>query len=101
MTNDPYAGVEMVLGSAVMLSVPLYFVLQAWSAYVWRGGWRKAALMPLIPIVPCVLWSLYALSHDSNLWPITVILLSPFCFTYLLLLCAMRFVAHRFASPPA
>ena len=28
-------------------------------------------------------FSMYALSHGSNLWPITVVLLAPFGFMYL------------------
>jgi len=98
VTNDPYAELELWLGPAVMVAVPLYFLLQAWSAYGWRGGWRTAALLPLIPIVPSILWSLYALSQGSNLWPITVILLAPFCCAYLLVLCAVRLVARRFST---
>jgi hypothetical protein len=73
-----------------MTTVPLYFLLQAWAVFVWTGGWRKAALLPLIGIVPAMLWSLHALSHGSNLWPITVILLAPFGFVYLAILCVLR-----------
>ena len=90
--------VEMLVGAGVMLGVPGYFVLQARLAFAWTGGWRKGALAPLALIGPAILWSLYALSHGSNLWPITVILLAPPCFAYLLVLCAVRAVVSDLAA---
>jgi hypothetical protein len=39
------------------------------------GGWRTASLAPLAVAVPTILWSLHALINQSNLWPITFILL--------------------------
>ena len=63
----------MFLGMVVMASVPAYFVIQPMSLAQWSGGWRKAALMPLLLTVPAALFSFYALSHGSNLWPITLI----------------------------
>jgi hypothetical protein len=63
----------MFLGMTVMASVPAYFVVQPMSLAQWRGAWRKAALAPLVLTVPALLFSLYALSKGSNLWPITLI----------------------------
>jgi hypothetical protein len=74
-----------IIGGLWMIGVPLYFVLQVWLGFRWTGGWRIAALMPLAPIGPAILWSLYALSHQSNLWPITVVLLAPLGSIYLLI----------------
>jgi hypothetical protein len=88
-----------IFGSLIMLSVPLYFVLQAWLPLRWSGGWRVAALLPLIPIGPAIAWSLYALSDHSNLWPITVVLLAPPCFLYLLILCALHRGGRRLSQP--
>jgi hypothetical protein len=64
---------EMLLGLAVMASVPAYFVIQPISLAQWDGGWRKAAFAPLWLTVPALLFSLYALQKGSNLWPITMI----------------------------
>jgi hypothetical protein len=88
--TDPYTSVELWAGSAIMATAPLYFVLQAWTAYAWTGGWRRAAMLPLILMVPAILWSLYAFSDSSNLWPVPVILPAPFCVVYLLILCIVR-----------
>ena len=82
------------IGELVMLCVPGYFVLQVWLAHAWRGGWRTAALVPLIFMAPAVLFSLFALSKGSNLWPITVVLLSPLAFTYLAIVWVSRTIAE-------
>ena len=91
-------GAELWLGGAIMLTVPLYFVLQVWLPLAWAGGWRLAAIAPLLPMAPAIAWSLHALSHESNLWPLTVILLAPFCFAYLLLLWALRGIGRWFGG---
>jgi hypothetical protein len=63
----------MFLGLAVTAAVPAYFVVQPMSLATWRGGWRKAALAPLLLTLPALLFSLYALGKGSDLWPITLI----------------------------
>jgi len=47
--------------------------------------------------VPSILWSLGALSHASNLWPITFPLLAPLGLTYLLIVWLARFASMRLA----
>jgi hypothetical protein len=89
-----------VFGSAIMLTVPLYFLLQLWLPFRWSGGWRLAALAPLVAVLPALVWSGYALFDNSNLWPVPVILPSPLCFFYLLVLCVLhRAARHR--PPPS
>jgi hypothetical protein len=83
------------LGQLVMLSVPGYFVLQAWFARSWSGRWRMAALVPLAGMVPAVFFSLLALSQGSNLWPLAVIFLAPLGLAYLLVVWALRAAAAR------
>ena len=48
---------ELLLGMAVMAGVPAYFVAQPMSLLQWHGGWRKAALAPLLLTVPALLFS--------------------------------------------
>jgi hypothetical protein len=58
-------------------SVPGYIVLQI---VAWRrldGGWRKAAMLPLILMVPVFAYSLFALFAGSNLWPIFLLFACP------------------------
>ena len=52
MTGEPTY--LLWLGQLVMLSVPGYFVLQAWFGRFWSGHWRVAALVPLAGMVPAV-----------------------------------------------
>jgi hypothetical protein len=81
------------IGSVVMLMAPAYLVLQPWALLRLKGRWRIAAAAPLLIAIPTALWSLYALSHESNLWPITFILFSPLGTIYL---CALL-LAHRYS----
>jgi len=79
-----------VIGGLVMLLVPAYLVLQPWALLSLQGGWRIAAAAPLLIAIPTALWSLRALSHGSNLWPLTFILFAPVGAIYLLALLLAR-----------
>jgi len=81
---------DMLLGLAVMACVPAYFVAQPMSLSQWSGGWRKAALAPLLLTVPAALFSLYALGKGSNLWPIALIFTAALGSFYLAALWLMR-----------
>ena len=96
MTDEPIY--VLLLGQAAMLSVPGYFVLQTLLARRWSGGWRIAALVPLILMVPAVLHALFALSMGSNLWPIVVVLLAPVGFIYLVVVWASRAITESLAA---
>ena len=85
---------EMLLGLAVMASVPVYFVIQPMSLAQWSGGWRRAALAPLWLTVPALLFSLHALSKGSNLWPIAMIFTAFLGSFYLAALWLMRRLAR-------
>ena len=77
---------SMLLAALLMAAVPAYFILQPYALYRLSGGWRMAALVPLLVTVPAAVFSGAALAHDSNLWPITFILAAPLCSLYLLVL---------------
>jgi hypothetical protein len=64
-------------------SVPGYIVLQVYALARWRAGWRTAALVPLLLMVPLVAYTLFALLAGSNLWPLMLIFLTPLAFIYL------------------
>jgi hypothetical protein len=76
----------LVIGSAAMLAAPAYFILQPWVAAKLTGGWRRAALLPLLPATPLLLWCAYAFADQSNLWPIPFLLFAPFGTFYLVIL---------------
>ena len=74
---------DLALGSAVMLAAPAYLVLQLLAALRLRGGWRTAALVPLLIAVPLGLWCLAAFADQSNLWPLPFLLFAPLGLLYL------------------
>ena len=88
--NDATPAGGMWLGATLMAAMPAYFVLQVWFAWGWTGGWRTAALLPLTAVVPAIVYSLFALAHGSNLWPLAVIFLAPLGFIYLVVVWAAR-----------
>jgi hypothetical protein len=82
-----------------LYGVPLlYLVLQVWFGTSWIGGWRKAALAPLLIAVPAVLWSGYAAADSSNLAFLPIALMTPLGLIYLLIIAALRFSERRAAS---
>ena len=90
---------DLILGFVFMAGVPGYFVLQPWALMKFSGGWWRAAWVPLLGAVPTIVWSLYALSQDSNLWPLTFIFFAPVGFIYLAILALIRRASLR--SAPA
>lgn len=81
---------EMLVGLTVMMMVPGYFVLQATMLARYRGGWRLAASLPLVLMLPAVAVSLAGLSAGSNLWPLFAILAAPVCCLILFVVGSVR-----------
>jgi hypothetical protein len=77
------------LADVAFLAVPAYFVLQPVAVIRLKGRWKVAALAPLSLAIPAVLRSLYALSQDSNLWPLVFVLFAPLGTLYLAVLLSM------------
>lgn len=85
----------LLLGLITGLGIPGYFVLQFLFGMRWSGGWRLAALVPLLVMVPATIHASLALAAGSNLWPILVIFTAPLGFLYLCILAATRFLLQR------
>jgi hypothetical protein len=81
---------EDILFDALLWALPAYVPLQLYLAWKWEGGWRIAALVPLLVMGPLVLVALLAASAQSNLWPVFLIFASPPACLYLLVLVAIR-----------
>jgi hypothetical protein len=77
---------DTLLGLVMMLSVPGYIAAQVWSLKRLEGGWRKAAWVPAFVMGAALVFSLFALSRSSNLWPIWLILLAPLALIWLAVL---------------
>lgn len=76
-------------------SIPGYFILQVALYYRWHGGWRKAALLPLLATVPITAYTLFAFAKGSNLWPLVMLFTVPFAFVYLVGLMLARRATRR------
>lgn len=75
--RGPWATLLGWLMPLVFLSVPGYPLLQAYAFYRLRGPRRLLSALPLSFMLPTYAYCLYALSRDSNLWPLFAIFLSP------------------------
>jgi hypothetical protein len=74
---------SLMTGFVVMLATPVYLLLQVWAPMKLHEGWRAAALAPLLPAVPLLVWCAYAFRDESNLWPVPMLLFAPFGAGYL------------------
>lgn len=75
---------ESLLGMIAFAAVPAYPVLQVTALSSLKGGWRYAAAVPLLAMIPLVAFTLIAFQQQSNLWPLPLILASPVASLYLL-----------------
>jgi hypothetical protein len=80
-----------LLDLVIRFSLPGYIVAQIWSLRRLEGSWRKAAWVPAFVMGAALLFSLFALSRGSNLWPIWLILLAPLALIWL----AVLMLLHR------
>ena len=84
------------------ISIIGYLLLQVLLPWRFSGGWRIAALIPLLAAIPLFGHAICALNAGSNLWPIGLIFLMPVAFLYLVLLLIVRSVwARPRTSDPA
>jgi len=67
-------------------SVIAYLVLQIVTLVRYRGRRRRLALIPLIPMGLVIIYTLVALGHGSNLFPLVLLFTAPFGALYLLAL---------------
>jgi hypothetical protein len=75
---------ESLLGLIAFAAVPAYPVLQIIALRTLTGGWWYAAAVPLLAMVPIVVFTAFAFNQQSNLWPLLLILASPVALLYLL-----------------
>ncbi len=89
---------ESLMGSLIIqigfFSVIAYVPLQIYAGIKWSGGWRIAALVPLLLMVPVFVFTAVAFAQESNLWPIVLIFAAPLGTIYLIFL----FIMRRFAT---
>lgn len=79
-----------ILIRVFFLSIPIYWYLQIRVLYKWSGRWQKIACIPLIISIPLLLYTLFALSQGSNLWPVMMLFLTPLLLILLLSIIAFK-----------
>lgn len=101
-----YDLVQVALGfvimSAAAYGVAKYPSLLYRSVKDMRGGWRIAALLPLLVVIPVTAVTVVGLWQGSNLWPILLIFAAPFLFLYQAALIFLHTRMHKRATagPP-
>ena len=81
---------NVVVGIAMLALTPIYFILQVWFGLAWRGGWRIAALLPLIIMLPALAWTVQGTLRGANLAPLPTILAAMPSLLYLVVLWVVR-----------
>lgn len=96
MTDDS-DGLGPLLMALAAASIPAYACLQLFMMLRYSGGWRIAAGLPLVGMIPLALYTLAALLMGSNLWPLMLLFLTPPAFLYLVGLLIVRLLARSLA----
>ena len=60
-----------------------------------QGGWRIAALLPLLVLIPIMVVTVVALWQGSNLWPIFLIFAAPVLLVYQVALMFLHTRVHN------
>jgi hypothetical protein len=94
MSLDP----NIAFGMALFASVPIYLIVQICFAWAWRGGWRIAALGPLIVTLPAFAWTAQGAWHGGNLAAIPMLFAAAPSLVYLIIVWIVRLVARKAAA---
>ncbi|MPY74750.1 MAG: hypothetical protein GEU87_10850 [Alphaproteobacteria bacterium] len=96
-TTDGSGGLGSFLVALAAASIPAYVCLQIFMVFRYSGGWRVAAGLPLVVMIPLALYTLAALAMGSSLWPLMMLLLTPPAFLYLVGLLIVRLLSRAVA----
>lgn len=76
-------------------AIPLYIFLQVYMLKNYQGAWRKAALAPVLVMVPLLVYTGIALFAKSNLWPLMMLFVTPMLALYLIGVVTCRYFLQR------
>jgi len=89
---------QLVSGLAIRASpfkgVVRYPALRYRSVQQMNGGWRVAAVLPLLVVIPVVVVTIRDLQQGSNLWPLLLIFLAPVLLLYQVVLLVLHKRVH-------
>lgn len=89
----------MVLVPVCFLCTPAYPLLQVYTLWKLRGPSRLLSALPLTFMVPVYAYSAYALTQESNLWPLFALFSSPVAFIIALTVFLVARRRARAATP--
>ncbi len=92
--------ISLLIGGAFMMSPLVYVILQIYALAVFRGNWRRLAGIPLIFMVPILLFTVKAYRDQSNLWPVPLIFSSAFAVLVLAIEMIVRRASRNGKPPP-
>ncbi|KTD58884.1 hypothetical protein [Legionella shakespearei] len=85
-SQEPLSWWDVLFFQLLYLSVPLYWILQITVLLRWPEEWRKTACLPLLISIPLLVYTLYALYKQSNLWPLMMLFITPITLLILLVI---------------
>jgi len=77
---------DMLVAILIPTSVLIYPPLQIFAVFKFRSFWRFLAVLPLLPMGYVLTVTIFAFLHESNVWPILFIFITPLALLYLILL---------------
>ncbi|HJT21939.1 MAG TPA: hypothetical protein VJ746_15785 [Nitrospira sp.] len=92
--NRPVPWWEHALFFAMAWAGPGYVILQIALLRRYHGRWRRAAAVPVVPMIGVLMYTVYAFQAGSNVFPLVMIFVSPFALLYLLGLIAIHRVTQ-------
>lgn len=79
--SGPFDGILFLVLSVSVFGYP---ILQIYS--LWKDGWKSLSGIPLLGMLPLLLYTAFAFVMESNLWPLLFLFACPFAFLYLLII---------------
>jgi hypothetical protein len=96
---------ENTIGLVILLAFPFAVAIAAVRAAIrWTGGWRMAAVLPLVAIGGDLLFSYFSGVVDPathHLWPFELMTVTAISAVFLLAANSLRRAATRKDGPPA
>jgi hypothetical protein len=64
------------------LAIPAYLIMQVVALLRTSGGFRLAAALPLVVMLPVFAITIIDAARESNMWPVLMLLASPVALLY-------------------